>query len=48
MGGASGTGGKKRNARRLLVRKLQGKGPLEYHNGCWRDRMGWCGLDWSG
>jgi hypothetical protein len=48
--------GEKRNIYRLLVGKLEGKRPLgrlrhkwvDNIHGSWRDRMGWCGLDWSG
>jgi hypothetical protein len=48
--------GEKRKAYRLFVRKPEGKRPLgrqrciwmDNKDGSWRDRMGWCGLDWSG
>jgi hypothetical protein len=46
----------KRNVRRLLVGKPEGKGPLgraicrwmDNIKMDWRDEMGWYGLDWSG
>jgi hypothetical protein len=37
--------GEKRTVYRLLVRKSDGKRPLERP---FRDRIGWYGLDWSG
>jgi hypothetical protein len=48
--------GEKRNAYRLLVGKPEGRTPLGRPKCRWvdkikmdlRDRMGWCGLDWSG
>jgi hypothetical protein len=49
--------GKKRNTYRLLVGKPEGKRPLgrprhrwmdNIKIGSWSDRLGWCGLDWSG
>jgi hypothetical protein len=55
MGGAFSTNWVKRNAYRILKRKLEGKRPLERLRRRWVDNikmdlreMGWCGLDWYG
>jgi hypothetical protein len=58
MGGTCGTnGGEKKNMYRLLVGKPEGKRPLGRPRRRWidnikmdlfRDRIGCCGLDWSG
>jgi hypothetical protein len=45
--------GEKRNVYRLLVGKPEGKRSLErprhrWIDGPFRDRIGWCSLDWSG
>jgi hypothetical protein len=56
VGGTCGTNGGKRNVCRLLVEKPEGKRPLrrprrrgiDNINGPFRDRIGCCGLDWSG
>jgi hypothetical protein len=44
VGGACGANGGE-NMHRLLVGNPEGKGPLGRP---FRDRIGWCGLHWSG
>jgi hypothetical protein len=53
MGGACSTNGEKRNAYRILVRKPEGKRPLERLRHRWEDNIrmdlreiGWGCMDW--
>jgi hypothetical protein len=55
MGGPCSTNGEKRNAYRLLVGKLEGKGPLGRPRRRWVDNIkmdlgdvGWGDVDWIG
>jgi hypothetical protein len=56
MGEICSTNGEKRNAYRLLVGEPEGRRPVgrprrrwvDNIKISWRDRMGWCELDWSG
>jgi hypothetical protein len=56
VGGACGANGGKMNSYRLLVGKSEGKRPPGRPRCKWvdnikmdlRDRMGWCGMAWSG